>query len=184
MAERDATVLVVDDEPSLVDLYALRLDDDYEVRKAYDGEEALTKMDEAVDVVLLDRRMPDVQGDVVLESIREADYDCRVAVVTAVDPGMDVLEMGFDAYLVKPVRAPELNATVERLLDQDQYDEELKHLLSMATRISTIEERKDREELQKSTVYRRLEAEFEELRDRLAEDGHDVDRILSTLGPQ
>ena len=53
------TVLVVDDDPDLADMFALWLNRaGYEVRTAYGGEAALDRLDPAVDIVLLDRRMP------------------------------------------------------------------------------------------------------------------------------
>ena len=55
-------VLVVDDEAQIADLYQLRLEDTYEVLKAYDGTEAIAKADEPADVVTLDCRMPDING--------------------------------------------------------------------------------------------------------------------------
>ncbi|ESS07881.1 MAG: response regulator containing CheY-like receiver, AAA-type ATPase, and DNA-binding domain protein [uncultured archaeon A07HN63] len=51
------TVLVVDDESDVADLYAYRLEDAFSVRTAYSGEEAIETVDETVDVILLDRRM-------------------------------------------------------------------------------------------------------------------------------
>ena len=70
------TILVVDDERQLADLYATWVGDDYAVRTAYDGQSALEQADEAVDVVLLDRHMPDLTGDEVLGRIRDRGLDC------------------------------------------------------------------------------------------------------------
>lgn len=69
-AEAQPTVLAVDDEPDLAELYRVYLDATYDVRIATGGEEALSMMDESVDVVLLDRRMPEMSGHEVLEAIR------------------------------------------------------------------------------------------------------------------
>lgn len=54
------TVLIVEDEQALADLYADRLGEAYVVETAYDGREALEQLDEGIDVVLLDRRMRSV----------------------------------------------------------------------------------------------------------------------------
>ncbi|MFB6270737.1 MAG: response regulator [Halobacterium sp.] len=91
-----ATVLVVEDETPLAALYERWLSDAYRVRVANTGGDALDRFDGAVDVVLLDRRLPDRPGSEVLERIRGHDSDCQVAMVTAVEPDEDVLEMGFD----------------------------------------------------------------------------------------
>jgi len=58
----DASVLVVDDERDVADVYALRLSDEFETRTAYSGGAALTPLDDDVDVVLLDRHMPEVRA--------------------------------------------------------------------------------------------------------------------------
>ena len=104
----DATVLAVDDEPDLAELYRVYLDPAYDVRIATGGEEALDAMDETVDVVLLDRRMPDMSGHEVLDAIRGEGYDARVAMLTAVEPDVDIVEMPFDDYKTKPVTKEDL----------------------------------------------------------------------------
>ena len=81
----------------------------HDVRTAYGGEEALEKADEDVDLVFLDRQMPDMSGDDVLERVRERGLDCRVVMVTAVDPDFDIVEMPFDDYLTKPVMRDDVN---------------------------------------------------------------------------
>lgn len=95
LLDRDPVVLVVDDEEDLANLYSQWLSDDYAVRTAYNGEQALERLDETVDVVLLDRRMPGLSGDDALNRIREREYDCRVAMVTAVDP--DTISSSLDS---------------------------------------------------------------------------------------
>lgn len=112
-----ATVLVVDDEVTVADGYALRLQSEYETETAYGGEEALEILAERdVDVVLLDRRMPDVTGDEVLERVRAEGLDCRVVMLTAVDPGFGVIDMPFDDYLHKPVEREDLRTAIEQQL--------------------------------------------------------------------
>lgn len=63
-----------------------------------------------------------MSGDEVLERIQTERIDCRVAMVTAVDPGFDILEMGFDDYLTKPIGYQTLHSVVERLLRIDEYE--------------------------------------------------------------
>ena len=57
-----STVLVVDDNRELAEAYAATLREQYDTRTACSGREALDVVDETVDVVLLDRRMPSVSG--------------------------------------------------------------------------------------------------------------------------
>ncbi|MFB6198048.1 MAG: response regulator transcription factor, partial [Halobacteriaceae archaeon] len=73
-----------------------------------DGQSALAQLDESIDIALLDRRMPNLTGDEVLAQVRDRDLDVQVAMVTAVDPDFDVIKMGFDDYVVKPVTKSDL----------------------------------------------------------------------------
>jgi DNA-binding response OmpR family regulator len=109
-------VLMVDDEKTVADAYALRLEDVAEVTVAYSGEAALDTIDDgrAPDVVLLDRHMPAMSGDEVLERIRERDVETRVIMVTAIDPDLGVLDMPFDDYLSKPVDRTDVIAAVDQ----------------------------------------------------------------------
>jgi len=107
--------LVVDDEPEVADAYALRLRGLCDVDTAYGGEAALsTVAREEVDVVLLDRHMPGLSGDQVLAELDERGYYGRVIMVTAIDPGFDVLDMPFDDYLCKPVEREDVRAAVDQ----------------------------------------------------------------------
>ena len=68
MTESDQpTILVVEDEQALIELYVRWLEDEYDVRTAEGGEEALEEFDDSVGVVLLDRLMPGMSGDEMLE---------------------------------------------------------------------------------------------------------------------
>ncbi len=166
---KDATVLIVDDERPITDAYAQWLDDQYTVRTAYSGSEALDELDDAVDVVLLDRRMPDLSGEDVLDEIHERDLTCRVALVSAVEPDFDILELGFDAYLEKPVSdAEDLLSTVETLLRRTTYDAQMRRFLSLANKKAALETKKTPEELAANDEYEHLTEELADLRGRLS----------------
>ncbi|MFB6218344.1 MAG: response regulator [Halobacteriaceae archaeon] len=172
-AEEDATVLVVEDEEALADTYARWLADRYAVEVVYTGEEAVERIDERVDVALLDRRLPGMSGGDVLDAIRDRGVDCRVAMLTAVDPDFDVFEMPFDDYVVKPVLQEELNGLVERLLRLSSYDEKAQESFALASKVSVLEESKSREELDGNSEYaaakERLDAVDEDIQETLSE---------------
>jgi len=157
------TVLVVDDERDIADLYTTWLEDSYEVRTAYGPQEALEKADEDLDVSFLDRQMPGMTGDEVLEEIRERDLDCRVVMVTAVDPDFDIVEMSFDKYLTKPVMMSDLTDVIEEMLTRSTYDEQLQTYFSLASKKATLEAQKDAVELQSNDTYARLESKVQEM---------------------
>jgi len=175
MSDDTPLVLVVEDEPDLAELYRTWLAESYRVRTAGDGRTALEELDDEVDVVLLDRRMPDLSGDEVLERIREGGFECRVAMVTAVEPDTDIVDMAFDDYLVKPVSEEELVRTVENLRLRDEYDDGVKRLFSLASKKALLEAENDRIALESDMDYRRLRADLADLRDEL-------DDKLATLG--
>jgi DNA-binding response OmpR family regulator len=188
MSEQPPLVLVVEDEPDLADLYAAWLGDEYRVRTAYGGQEALEVLDEVgndVDAILLDRRMPGLSGDEVLSAVRERGIDCRVAMVTAVEPDFDILKMGFDDYLVKPVTSDTLRDTVAGLLRRGEYDTEMQELFSLTSKKAMLEAEKSATELADNEEYQRLTGRIEELRSRadesleaVTEDEDDFEKLF------
>ncbi|PSP92465.1 DNA-binding protein [Halobacteriales archaeon QS_1_68_44] len=168
MSESDKpTVLVVEDEEALVELYVRWLEDEYDVRTAGGGEEALEQFDESVDVVLLDRLMPGMSGDEVLEAIRERSANCKVMMVTAVEPDFDVIRMGFDDYLTKPVERDTLFETIERLLSRSEYAELEQELYALVSKQAVLESSKPEEELAESEEFMKLESRIAALRAEL-----------------
>ncbi|ARS91474.1 response regulator transcription factor [Natrarchaeobaculum aegyptiacum] len=178
--DRDTpSVLIVEDEPDLADLYATWLEDVCSPTAVYDGSEALEAIDENVDVVLLDRRMPGLSGDTVLETIRERNLDCRVAMVTAIEPDFDIVGMGFDDYLVKPVSESELVETIEGLQLRAAYDDQLQEFFALASKKVLLDGEKSDAERKSSQEYARLEDRLAVLRVRIDET---VEEILEGDG--
>ncbi|WP_053948438.1 HalX domain-containing protein [Halolamina sediminis] len=167
MSDDRPLVLVVEDESDLADLYAAWLGSDYRVRTAYGGREALENLDSGVDIVLLDRRMPGLSGDEVLDAIQERGIDCQVAMVTAVEPDFDVLGMGFDDYLVKPVAREELLETVGDLERRSTYDTGVQELFSLSSKKALLEAEKTDAELAENEEYQQLTDRLQQLREEL-----------------
>lgn len=170
-----ATVLVVDDEPDVADAYAAQLGNEFIVSTAYGGQEALDKIDASVDVVLLDRRMPGISGDEVLEKIRQRDLNSRVAMVTAVDPDFDIIDMPFDDYIIKPVSRDELFETIDRLLNAATYEEQMQRYYALSAKHATLSANKPESELAGNEQFQHLETEMEKLRKQLDDTLADFD---------
>ena len=166
-AERP-TVLVVEDELEVAKLYELWLETEYTVRVAHDGEEGLEKLDPAVDVVLLDRRMPGMSGDAVLETIRSENRPYPVVIVSAVTPDLDVIDLDFDAYLTKPVDREEVIETVEQMLRWGDADPKVQ-------RYRRFEETRRALEQSISLAELRENDRFQELTEEMARLGADLD---------
>jgi len=101
-------VLVVDDEPDAVELLREFLAaKGYEVLTASEGEEALGKVkEERPHLILLDVRMPKMNGLEVLKRVREIDHEVGVIMVTAVneeETGRQALQLGAFDYITKPL---------------------------------------------------------------------------------
>jgi len=179
--QEQPVILIAEDEQSIAEGYELWLAGEYEVRLAADGQEALDMVDHTVDVVLLDRMMPELSGERVLRNIREREVDCRVAMVTAVEPDFDVVEMGFDAYITKPPERQELLTTIQQLLDRAGVDDAFQQYHSLMARKGALQTRKTEEELAKNEAYQelldRIEAQRAEVDDDLGDMGSDIDFV-------
>lgn len=177
-------VLAVDDHERVARSFEIWLSDDYDVRTALDGEAALAAVDDSVDVVLLDRHMPGQSGDEVLAAIRERGVDCRVAMVTGVDPDFDIVEMPFDEYVQKPLDESVLRETVERLVELSDFDDGVEELYALSQKRATLEAEKSRTELERSADYVALCDRQEELAAQLGETVGGVEtEALATILP-
>lgn len=162
-----ATVLIVEDERDLADLYTMFLQDEYDVRTAYTGDEALELLDDDIDVALLDRRLPNWSGDQLLKVIRERGIECQVAMVSAVDPDFDIADLAIDDYVTKSVSRDDLRSVVEELLLRADSDIDQQELLSLVSRKIVLENEKQPAELDASDEYANLVRKIEGAKDRL-----------------
>jgi CheY-like chemotaxis protein len=158
-------ILVVDDESEIADLYATWLRRDHEVQTAYSGPEALEVVDESVDIVFLDRRMPRVSGDEVLARLRDRGLRCRVVLMTAVDPDFDIIDIDFDEYLTKPVMRDDIAEAIETLQDRPVENETAREYHTLVSKKATLEAEKTHSELRHSERYQHLVERIGELAD-------------------
>lgn len=178
MSQQEAgRVLIVDDDEALTTVYATWLQDEYDVQTATSGREALDVLDADVSVILLDRRMPGLPGEAVLDAVRDAGYDCRVAMVTGVRPDADVLDLGFDDYLVKPVSGDDLRGAVDRLLERQTYDDRLQQYYALASKRAALEA-----ELDRSTEPTRIQDAIQTVDSRLERIQHEMSRVVDSFG--
>ncbi len=119
---RRASVLVVDDEPTIAEIVARYLDRaGYRTRVARDGREAIQLAEiERPDLVVLDLMLPRMDGLEVMRRLRERDRD-RIAVILLTAKGDESdrvigLRLGADDYVVKPFSPVELTARVGAVL--------------------------------------------------------------------
>jgi len=110
----------------------------------------------------------------VLEHIREAGYDCRVAMVTAVEPDFDIIDMGFDLYLTKPVSRSKLLAAIETLLTRSEYDGLIQEAAALASKRAVLN-------TQKPAAQREGNESYAELVERLEDLDANIDELGESL---
>lgn len=167
-----ATVLVVEDQEGLAEAYAAVLSEKYSVRMATSGEAALEEVDDEVAVILLDRRMPGMSGDEVLAELQERDVDAKIAMLTAVEPTGDIVEMPFDGYVTKPIENDELLDLVEHLLSWNHYGEQTQEFFRLSAKKVALESA-DRE---RTDEYRTIVERMEEIHGEIDEPFDKLDK--------
>ena len=121
--QRPAHVLVVDDDPQLVEVIRDILEDEhYSVSVAANGREALQQVyRERPDLVLTDLRMPDIDGIELLRRLRRDLSTCQIpvlflSIVAELDREVEAMDLGADDYITKPVERSRLLSRVRRSL--------------------------------------------------------------------
>ena len=119
-----ANVLVVDDEKEIADLVSIYLENEnYNVYKYYSSRDVLKDLDKLnIDIAILDVMMPDIDGFLLCNKIREK-YNFPIIFATAKVSDMDKingLAIGADDYVTKPFQPLELIARVKAQLRRDK----------------------------------------------------------------
>lgn len=128
---KDSTILVVEDEQDILDLI------EYTLTK--DGHDVIsclnTKLveqlleEEEIDLILMDRNLPNVEGSYFVQILREKGYTQPVIYITAKDKDEDILEgfdRGADDYITKPFNLDVLKARVNALLKRTNKNLDIK----------------------------------------------------------
>lgn len=120
-------ILIVDDEKGVVDMLKSYFEmHSYQVYTAYNGEDALKQAAKNPDIVLLDINMPDMDGLIVCEKIRDH-ISCPILFLTARIETTDKIkgfQAGGDDYIVKPFDIDELGARVSAHLRRESRKQE------------------------------------------------------------
>ena len=124
---QDHRILVVDDEPSIVDAVATALRyEGYEVEEAVSGRQALTAATTFdPHLIVLDWMLPDVEGIEVGRRLRERGFKTAILFLTAKDETenkVEALRAGGDDYVTKPFSLAELVARVQAILRRTSSD--------------------------------------------------------------
>lgn len=178
MSENNTTeqvrVLIVEDEKELLELYTQWVSKYYTVETAATGKEAINKILKGTefDVVLLDRKLPDINGRDVLTDIHRHTENCRVAVISAVKPETDILSMDFDAYVEKPVTQDKIYDVIEKLHQRTRFTEDLTKYYAIAEKIATLQTYHSDAELNNEPAYQQLLKDMKTLEEAM---NHSID---------
>jgi putative two-component system response regulator len=147
---RASSILIVDDNPSVVELLKSQLKPfQYLIDVAYDGEEALEKVaKEPPDLILLDLMMPRISGFEICQRIKrdKKTQFIPIIVITALSEHSDKLraiELGADDFLVKPINRLELTTRIKSLLRMKLMHDDLDTSESILFSLAAALEAKD-----------------------------------------
>ena len=121
-----ANILVIDDEADMRFAVRMLLErSGHSVMEAENGDHALAKLDELIpDLVLLDMRLPGMDGIQILQKLRERQKDLPIIMVTGygnVELAQQAIAMGADHYLSKPFHNKELIEVIQQTLEKRGY---------------------------------------------------------------
>jgi len=121
MSKKVSKVLVVDDEEGIRESLKLILGDHYDIILTDSGEQALRLVegDPAIGLVLMDIKMPKVDGLDVLKEMKAKRPSLKVIMVTgykAVETASEAARLGASGYIIKPFKSDEILNTVRRNL--------------------------------------------------------------------
>jgi len=150
LRERQPKVLVVDDNETNVELICMHLKPfNYELQKAYDGEQALNMVaKDEPDIILLDLMMPKKSGYEVCQILKKNPKTALIPIViiTALrelDDKIKALELGADDFLIKPFNKLELTTRIKSLLRVKYLYDEMDHCESVLFTLAEALEAKD-----------------------------------------
>jgi DNA-binding response OmpR family regulator len=126
---KDKSVLIVDDEKNIRLTLSQTLETlEVETDTAADGEEALAKLKEKeFGLILLDLKMPGMDGMEVLRQVSKIRPDIRIIILTAygtVELAVEAMKLGAADFIQKPFTPEEIRELVSRVLDREKLDEQ------------------------------------------------------------
>jgi two-component system response regulator AtoC len=128
----NATVLIVDDEDLIRWSLRERLrTEGYDILEAATGKAALDQFKSGVDLVLLDYRLPDIDGLTVLRELKKLDPEILVILLTSfvsVETAVEAMKLGAFHFANKPFNLDEVAATVARALETTRLRREVRQL--------------------------------------------------------
>ena len=121
------TILIIEDDPNIHEmLKVLLLQNDYEVKSAYSGTEALLVHNQTVDLILLDLMLPGKSGEDIIRELKRI-HPVPIIVTSALsdlEKKLNLFELGADDYVTKPFSNDELLARMKVHLRNSQQEKQ------------------------------------------------------------
>ncbi|RZN62078.1 response regulator transcription factor [Methanonatronarchaeum sp. AMET6-2] len=178
-------VLIIEDNLDELELFQEILKDEFKVSTAGDGEKGLEKMNEDIDIVLLDRMMPGMDGGEVLREIRENQNpeisQTPVILLTALDADLDIIDMEFNDYINKPVSPKQLRKKVRETISISEYDKQIDRYYSIINKIETLKESLDEDVLNQNKEYQKLKQKKEKRRKEVDDS---LQKLMQNIPPE
>ena len=149
-------ILVIDDEPALLETFRSILEPQYGVETAANGTSALETLDAEIDVIILDRRLPDRPGEQLLPTIRSHPGEFQIICCSAVVPDVDIISLPIDDYLLKPIGREQLREAIERQLLVANASTTVQEFLAVHRKRIAIETANSTSALQETDAYGEL----------------------------
>ncbi|MBN2178928.1 MAG: sigma-54-dependent Fis family transcriptional regulator [Deltaproteobacteria bacterium] len=132
-------ILVIDDDSSICETLELYLTEEgYKVQTALTGTDGLNRFVEtSPDVVILDIRLPDIDGFTVLEDLREENENVKVIMITAhhdMESTIEAMKGGAFDYIHKPVDVDELDIAIKKAINTINMERKINGLLMEPSR--------------------------------------------------
>lgn len=160
------TVLVVEERRELTRGLMEKLDDEYEVLTAHSAEEAKELHDGHVSVSFIDCDTGNNGLTDILHHILKQEHPGRLVSVSS-DPEAIETRPEFDDYIQKSAFRDEGETrTIEHLVKQAVYEEEIHEWLTLLSKKATLETELESSELEQSSAYKELIDEIEQLREQ------------------
>ncbi len=143
-------ILIVDDDPDILDLIEATLESEFEVRKAATGGEALTEIKKSTpNLLILDYILPDETGDEICKRLRQDPLLLNLPVLMLTGKGevedkVKGLESGADDYMTKPFLPQELIARIRMLIRRSSLSLDANPLSRLPGNISINKELKNK----------------------------------------
>jgi response regulator RpfG family c-di-GMP phosphodiesterase len=130
MRKKEHTLLICDDQPDLLELYAAMLSEDYKIIKAFSGYECIRKYIEMkekmedVTVILLDFRIGEMTGDKVARDIKEIN-GAKIILISAYEIDRDLIQRLKDEgviieFVPKPITLDTLKRIIAKTISEDK----------------------------------------------------------------